>query len=116
MDNIEQLKIRYDKTRENDDLVETSPHIWSHRNEPERRKIREEYISLLPKNKKLAIFLHDKLCHCSHTDVCSWYYEMHELEDDWDAYEHKNYLDKANKALEVCSDENLIMNLIEAIE
>ena len=116
MDNIEKLKIDFAKTRENDEMVEIEPHFSGWKNEPEREKIRKKYINLLPKNKRLAIYLHDKLCNCSHTDMCSWSYEIHELDDDWNSYEHRKYLKKANNILEVCNDEILIMNIIDVIK
>lgn len=78
---------------------------------------REEYISLLPKNKRLAIKLHESLCHHDHTEWCSWFYEIKEgLEDDWSGYAHRDYLDRADRVLKVCDDEKMIIDLIEAMK
>lgn len=117
MNTIESLKIRYEKTKENDELVQDKNynHVYVMKNEKERKTIRDEYIKLLPKNKRLAIYLHDKLCHSNHTDMCSWYYEIKGLEDDWTSWTHDRYLSKANKALDVCENDEIIMNLVEAI-
>ena len=59
--------------------------------------------------------MHKKLCHSNHTDGCSFYYGINGLEDDWNEYEHRKYLEKANKILEIEKDEkklNIIMDIL----
>lgn len=102
MRTIEEIKKDY-KVAEKDTEMELQSgycNIYAYKNQKLRDKLREEYISLLPVNKQLAIFLHKRLCNNSHTDQCSFYYEVKGVEDDWTRYAHKEYLKKADKMLE----------------
>lgn len=76
------------------------PNIYVFRNQDKRNRLQEEYDSLLPENQRMAILLHDKLCHSNHTDQCGWYYEIDGIKHDWTGYAHKTYLEKANKLIE----------------
>ncbi len=49
---------------------------------------------------KLAIALHENLCHANHTDGCGWYYEFKNKRHDWDGNSHSWYLEKAVKLKE----------------
>ena len=84
-----------------------------------RKELEKEYNSFLPKDKKLAIHLHNILCKSNHTDQCSWYYEKMEgdpLEHDWDRYAHKEYLQKAREVLKVESDVNHLIDIINTLK
>lgn len=52
----------------------------------------------LTESQRLAETLHTKLCHHNHTDGCGWFYEK------WDkpGYSRKEYVEKADKILQVC--------------
>lgn len=52
-------------------------------------------------SKKLADFIHEKNCHCNHTDGCSWFYDK----DDWKSFSHLQYLKNAYKILKVTNFE-----------
>ena len=114
MEKIKQLVLDYEKTRENDEIIHISERCYGYKNEEKRREIRNKYIKLLPNDKQLAIFLHSKLCHCDHTDQCGFFYEINGLEDNWNGYGHKEYLEKAKKVLKVCSDLQLLEKIFEA--
>ena len=73
---------------------------------------RKKYIKTLPKNKQLAIWLHEKFCYSNHTEQCSFYNEIHDLEDDWTAPSHENYLKRANELLRVKNDVNFIIKVL----
>ncbi len=45
--------------------------------------------------KRIAEYLHGKMCHHNHIDECKWYHEQ-----DWDGYFHKEWLHKACKFTE----------------
>lgn len=115
MRTIEDIKREYEKTKENDEMVQKSERVYGYKNEEKRTKLREEYIKLLPKNQRLAIFLHSKLCHSNHADMCSFYYGVRDLQDDWNEFAHKEYLKKSNRALEVIDNEETIMRIVEAV-
>lgn len=78
----------------------------------ERRK---KYINSLEPEKQLAIFLHSKLCHNNHNDMCGWFYEIRDIEDDWSRYEHQHWLSKAREFLTVTNDIELIKQIISKI-
>lgn len=48
----------------------------------------------MSEDQRLAVELHEFLCHWNHTDGCSWGYEK-----DWTGYAHKQYLEKAQTVL-----------------
>ena len=73
---------------------------YDYNNRKERQILEKEYESLLPENEKMAILLHNNLCHSNHTDMCSWYYEMKGVIHDWSSWTHKRYLEKANKLIQ----------------
>lgn len=60
--------------------------------------------------RQMAEKLHDKLCHSNHTDACGWYY------GNWDkrTYEHRRYLEKAQKVLKI-TDKETIIKIVEAL-
>ena len=107
MRTFEEIQRDYLATRENDKLIEVSHNCYEYANEQKRRDLRQEYIETLSEGKKLALKLHDKTCKCNHTDGCFFYYEINGLEDKWDSYNHKNYLEKAQKLLAEFSDEDI---------
>ena len=47
--------------------------VYEYANTDLREKLRQEYIETLPANKQLAIYMHNRLCHVNHTDMCSIY-------------------------------------------
>lgn len=75
------------------------PKVYRFRNQDRRVKLEEEYNQLLPENQRMAILLHDNLCHCDHIDRCSWYYERDGIVHDWTRWSHKKYLKKADKLI-----------------
>lgn len=79
--------------------------------------LRKQYVDLLPKNERLAIWLHHKLCHLNHSTMCSFYHEINGLRDDWEGgAQHKKYLNKADEALKVTDDnDELVKEVIRAV-
>lgn len=112
---IEEIKEAYEKTHEGDTIVQKSENVYGFENAEKREELREQYVKLLPKNQRLAILLHSKFCRSNHTDGCSFYYGIKELEDDWNEYAHKIYLKKADNLLAVTQDEKLLHDIINAI-
>lgn len=102
MRTIEEIKRDYEIAEKDTEMEVQSGYcnVYGYKNQKLRDTLREEYISLLTINKQLAIFLHKRLCHCNHTDQCSFYHEIKGVEDDWTRYAHKEYLKKADKMLE----------------
>lgn len=64
----------------------------------------------------VAVALHEQICLLNHTDYCGWYYDDDLDPKTWtNQYSaHKNYLEKAEKALAV-ADADTILNVLEAI-
>lgn len=62
---------------------------------------REKALKAMPLAKHLACELHDTMCHYSHTDVCGWMYEITNGNHDWNGFQHKDWLAKAEKAVEI---------------
>ena len=81
-----------------------------------RKKLKKEYESLLPENKKMAILLHDNICRSRYTELCGWYCEMDEgIIHDWTRYIHKDYLKKANKLILSGIDINTMKIVFECL-
>jgi hypothetical protein len=65
----------------------------------------------LPEEHRLAITLHEMLCHHNHVDGCSWEYEYLEkprgwvgpAATNWDGHAHSRYLSKARLVLACCN-------------
>lgn len=115
MRTVDEIKRDYESTKQNDTLIQTGERCYEMKNAKSREALREEYIQTLPENKQLAIWLHSKLCHHNHTDGCGFFYEIHDLEDNWEGYAHKEYLEKADDVLAVTKDINMIKNIVEII-
>ena len=73
--------------------------VYVYKNRKRRQELEKEYESFLPENERMAILLHDNLCHSDHTSVCGWYYEKNGVVHDWTRNEHKRYLEKADKLI-----------------
>ena len=116
MRTVEEIKKEYEATKVYDEFVEVSMDNFRYKNEDKREALREEYISILPKNQQLAIWLHSEMCIQSHSCDCSFLYEINGLEDDWSGTIHKRYLRKADRALKV-TDGNvtLVKDIISAV-
>lgn len=101
MRTLEEIKADFEVAKNDTEMIVAPGYnrVYVYKNRALREKLREEYISVLPVNKQLAIMLHTKLCHDNHTDRCSFYYEIKGIEDDWTAYTHKTYLEKADNML-----------------
>lgn len=115
MRTIEEIERDFKATKKDDKLIETSKNCYEMKNAEKRKQLREEYVNMLPQNQQLAIWLHSKLCQCSHTDMCFFYYEIDDLKDNWTKHAHKKYLNKADKLLAITDDINMIHDMIEAI-
>lgn len=98
-------------------VLERSELYANNRNEEKRDELRKEYIQTLPRNKQLAIELHNKLCRGNHTDGCSFYYEIKDLDDNWEGSAHKKYLKKADLLLKEFPDDiDKVFRIIDIIE
>ena len=71
----------------------------------------KERFENLPVEERLAILIHEKLCHRDHDDQCGWFYER-----DWNCYEHKKYQTAAWKLLEKYTTIGGVMLAIEKAE
>ena len=98
---MEYLKEQYEKSKENDEIIEVRPHIYEYKNEGIRRKLSIEADKLLPFECQLAIYMHDCMCKENHTDGCSWFYEIDGLHHDWTRINHEKYLNKARDLLTI---------------
>jgi hypothetical protein len=67
--------------------------------EAERAKLTE--LNNLPLERKIAVYMHERMCTWNHTDGCGWYYHSNLDEKDWKNGERKMWLDRANKLLAV---------------
>ena len=54
-------------------------------------------LAAMPPEKKLAVALHELLCHSNHTDGCGWFYEIRNNVHDWNRGTHNDYLQMANR-------------------
>lgn len=118
MRTVEEIKKEYEATKVDDEFVAVSMDNFRYKNEDKREALREEYISILPKNQQLAIWLHSELCRQNRNFACacSFHRGINGLEDDWSEYEHEKYLRKADRALKV-TDGNvtLVKDIISAV-
>lgn len=48
---------------------------------------------------RLAIELHDFLCHSEHAETCGWFYEINNDIHDWSRWTHSEALKRANSVL-----------------
>jgi polyferredoxin len=112
---IEEIRKEYELAEKDTEMVEKSPRVYAYKNAGKRKELREKYVECLPKNKQIAVFLHSKLCHHNHTDYCGWYYEINGLDDDWSRSVHEEYLEKADKLLEVTGNTDMIKKIVEVI-
>lgn len=69
--------------------------------EKQMAEIQKQIEELYSEDKQLAMFLHTKHCHYNHTDGCSWFYDINDGLHDWNAYAHKDWLQKAQEILKI---------------
>ena len=56
---------------------------------------------------RLAITLHEMMCHHNHIDGCGWEYESTCGKPDWFGYAHSTYLGKARNLFTFCCNHNI---------
>lgn len=82
-----------------------------------KAKAEFEEMKSLPKDKALAIYLHDSLCHEDNRGGdCSWRYEIEDGQHCWDKFEHDWWAIKANRLLRITDDIELIKKIIDVIK
>ena len=64
---------------------------------------------------KLAILLHDHLCHWNHTDGCDWHYDIHKGVHKWSGHAHQMYLTKARNIVRRCEAEGFDIARVELL-
>lgn len=65
------------------------------RAEADRLERLDREFAALPEEYRLAITLHEMMCHHNHVDGCSWEYEGSQGRVDWNGHAHSRYLQKA---------------------
>ena len=83
--------------------------------ELKRRDEERKKLAALPKDRRLAEFLHDSFCTWNHTNGCAWYYEVNDGEGNWERGDHQRWLRRAKAALKVLDDPDRIMRLVSAV-
>lgn len=115
MESLENLKVLYKKSKENDELISTKPRVWEYKNVPIREDLLKRADALLPEEKRLAIILYKSNSKKRESEIYGWNDEINELERDWDSFYHKKYLNKAIELLKLSNFENLV-EIIKIIE
>lgn len=121
MRTIEDVIRDYKEAEKDSELapVEGYERVYGFKNQPLRNKLREEYICLLPLDKRVACRLYKTI-----STKSDFYYEVNGIEDNWDGYFHHRLLLKARNALEIVksktgfSDErcaDLVLELAETL-
>ena len=72
------------------------------RKEADRLEAADREFDALSEIEKLAITLHDMLCHWNHIDGCSWTYESTKGRHDWTGHAHSAYMQKAIIVKAIC--------------
>jgi hypothetical protein len=114
MRQLEEILSDYETAIKDAEMCQKSKNCYGYKNQELRDSLQLEADELLPLNKKLAIYLHKNLCHYNHTDMCGWYYEIHGIIHDWDAYTHKQYLNMSVNMLNITNDVRIIKGIIES--
>lgn len=90
------------------------------REEADRLEAADNAFNSLSAEYKLAIALHDNLCHWNHADGCSWHYEITGGIHDFCGTAHSDYLQKATTIVEFCKskdiDEKVMIDLVGLIK
>lgn len=73
-------------------IAELEKEIAEKTAEIDRLKKAEEELDKLGVEYKMAIRLHECLCHHNHTDGCGWHYEIKNGIHDWNGREHQFWL------------------------
>lgn len=106
----------YNEICKDDTMVEVEPGYHQYANQSKRNALQTEYNQTLPENQQMAIFLHDKLCLCNHTDGCAWYYEFNGIEHKWNANTHMKYLKKADNIIAADIHMDVLQKIFNCIE
>jgi hypothetical protein len=73
-----------------------------------QKMIEDEAAKQLTPDQKLAIQLHDALCHHNHTDGCGWHYEIKNKVHEWSrGSTHDGWLSRARKISHFCLTKNV---------
>ena len=118
MRDIQEVVAEYEVEKQKTDMVakEGTTGVYVYENYKKRDALREEYISLLPQEKQLAIKLHSILCQSNHSDQCSFHYEIKGIEDDWSGWAHARYLKKAEDVLAYTDNRLSMYELVKFAE
>ena len=89
---IENLKERWDDLKKNNSDQEAFD------------RINRLYFLQLSDKYKLAILLHEKMCHCNHQDQCAFYMHKDRFAYNWTCSTYDSWLRKAEEALAEVSE------------
>ena len=115
MRKIEEIIREYNRVCEDNTMCDDPSKPYIFKNQPRRDKLKREYEALLPENQRMAILLHDNLCHSNHMDQCGWCHEKNGIEHDWTRWTHKKYLEKADRLISRGINIDIIKTVFECI-
>lgn len=72
-------------------------------------------LNSLSRVERLAIHLHEKMCHYNHADGCSWHYEIYKGIHDFTRPAHVRYYDKARDLIMLDGDLVKLERIVDAI-
>lgn len=111
----EEIKNEYNALTPDTGYVEVRPGIYEGKYTREQKRLYSEYIKTLPDDQQLAVWLHRRFCKKDHEfGDCMFYLEEHRLDFHWDGCEHRRWLAKAKRMLEI-SDIDTIKKLMIAL-
>lgn len=61
---------------------------------------------------KIAVQLHDTLCHHNHSDGCGWFYEVSDGIHNWYGSTHERYLTKARVLHNFCNTRHITADTV----
>lgn len=87
--------------------------------ELEQLEATEKVLATMDPEHRIAIKLHEMLCHHNHVDGCGWEYESQNGLPNWDGHAHARYLSKASHVKSFCQcynvSEDAVLKLFEHI-
>ena len=101
-------------------MVNNTDKIAQLKAEIEKLQAEQDAFDRQTPEEKLAITLHELLCHANHTDGCGWFYDIKDGIHNWNSDGHARYMHKACCVITSCRkngvSSDFAINLLKLIK
>jgi hypothetical protein len=84
-------------------MVDNTNKIADLKKQIEKLQAEQAAFEEMSDEERLAVSLHDLMCHYNHSDGCGWFYEVKNGVHNWGGQSHQPYFSKARMVTKFCN-------------